>query len=189
MTNHQRVGAISNAHVGREFEALTAAHYLGAETWKLLPSFPDQLGVGSSGKTHRFDLGCEEPPTLIECKSHNFTVSGNMPSAKITVWNEAMYFFHLAPARYRKILFVLEAKPLSPLTSTFIRGRMKFSEILRRLTGISTPVFGVSWTPPESEQARLRISAVTFGNVILGIDHATLATLRTHEQVQVRHAS
>lgn len=33
-----------------------------------------------------------------------------MPSAKITVWNEAMYFFHLAPDRYRKILFVLEAK-------------------------------------------------------------------------------
>ena len=110
MTNHQRVGSISNAHVGREFEALAAAHYLGTETWKLLPSFSVALGVGSSKKAHRFDLGCEEPPTLIECKSHNFTVSGNMPSAKITVWNEAMYFFHLAPARYRKILFVLEAK-------------------------------------------------------------------------------
>ncbi len=110
MTNHQRIGSISNAHVGREFEALAAAHYLGAETWKLLPSFPVELGVGSSKRGHRFDLGCEEPPILIECKSHNFTVSGNMPSAKITVWNEAMYFFHLAPARYRKILFVLEAK-------------------------------------------------------------------------------
>jgi hypothetical protein len=25
----------------------------------------------------------------------------------MTVWNEAMYYFHLAPPEYRKILFVL----------------------------------------------------------------------------------
>ena len=107
MTNHQRVGAISNAHVGRQFEALAAAHYLGAETWGLRSNFSVELGVGTSKKARRFDLGCDDPPTIIECKSHNFTVSGNMPSAKIAVWNEAMYYFHLAPERYRKILFVL----------------------------------------------------------------------------------
>jgi hypothetical protein len=28
---------------------------------------------------------------------------------------------------------------------------MKFDEILHRLTGISSPIFGVSWTPPEAE--------------------------------------
>ena len=32
------------------------------------------------------------------------------PVEHLTVWNEAMNFFHLAPARYRKILFALEAK-------------------------------------------------------------------------------
>jgi hypothetical protein len=110
MANHQRVGSVSNAHVGREFEALANAHYLGAEAWRLQPNFPVQLGVGASKKSHRFDLGCEEEPILVECKSHSFTITGNMPSAKITVWNEAMYFFFLAPAKYRKILFVLEAK-------------------------------------------------------------------------------
>lgn len=28
---------------------------------------------------------------------------------------------------------------------------MKFSEIAKRVTGFSTPIFGVSWNPPESE--------------------------------------
>ena len=31
-----------------------------------------------------------------------------MPSAKMTVWNEAMYYFHVAPPEYRKIMFVLK---------------------------------------------------------------------------------
>ncbi len=31
-----------------------------------------------------------------------------MPSAKMTVWNEAMYYFLLAPSRFRKIMFVLK---------------------------------------------------------------------------------
>ena len=31
-----------------------------------------------------------------------------MPSAKMTVWNEAMYYFYLAPIHFRKIMFVLK---------------------------------------------------------------------------------
>lgn len=30
---------------------------------------------------------------------------------------------------------------------------MKFAEIAKRVTGFSTPIFGVSWNPPESERA------------------------------------
>lgn len=31
---------------------------------------------------------------------------------------------------------------------------MRFSEITERLTGISCPIFGVSWNPPESERTK-----------------------------------
>ena len=34
--------------------------------------------------------------------------------------------------------------------------------------------------------ARLRFQAITFGHVILGVDHAVLAAVRAHEQVHVR---
>ena len=35
MTNHQRVGAVSNAHARREFKALVSARCLGIEGWEL----------------------------------------------------------------------------------------------------------------------------------------------------------
>jgi hypothetical protein len=111
MTNHQRIGAISNAHAGREFEVAAREYFERVEGLQLKPAFSVSLGVpGTPTKRHRFDLGSEDPALLVECKSHNWTVTGNMPSAKVTVWNEAMYYFHLAPKHFRKILFVLEAR-------------------------------------------------------------------------------
>ncbi|MGZ8258711.1 MAG: hypothetical protein ACXWTR_05995 [Methylotenera sp.] len=52
-------------------------------------------------------MGSGSQKILVECKSHRWTVGGNVPSAKLTVWNEAMYYFLTAPNEYRKIMFVL----------------------------------------------------------------------------------
>ena len=81
--NFQRVGAISNAHVGREFEE--AARLFLAETGITL-----QLGfrapVGHKiKKSHKFDLGGEKPPILVECKSYTWTSGGN-PHRRRAVW-------------------------------------------------------------------------------------------------------
>ncbi|MDZ4245919.1 MAG: hypothetical protein U1D67_02245, partial [Dehalococcoidia bacterium] len=91
--NFQRIGSVSNAHVGRDFE-LVAKKYFQQHGIMLVANYAVPVGVGSQKKNHQFDLGSAEPPVVVECKSHRWTTGGNIPSAKITVWNEAMYYFH-----------------------------------------------------------------------------------------------
>ena len=104
INNFQRIGAISNAHVGKYLESI-AQEYFRQQGIFLDRNYSIPVGVVDK-KIHHFDLGSGEPPILVECKSNTWTTSDNVPSAKITVWNEAMYYFHLAPPKFRKILFV-----------------------------------------------------------------------------------
>lgn len=104
--NFQRKGAKSNAHVGRTFEAM-AQSFFKEQGLPLEPSVSVQIGINGV-KAHKFDLGNELEKILVECKAHKWTEGDNVPSAKLTVWNEAMFFFHAAPPGYRKILFVLQ---------------------------------------------------------------------------------
>ena len=101
----QRKGSVSNAHVGRDFEII-AQQFFAKQGLHLKPDIAIQIGINGL-KSHNFDLGNELEKVLVECKAHTWTEGGNVPSAKLTVWNEAMFFFHAAPSSYRKILFVL----------------------------------------------------------------------------------
>ena len=106
VNNFQRIGSISNAHVGRAFEE--AARVFFAETGILLErGFVAPVGFKVK-KSHKFDLGSESPPILVECKSYTWTSGGNSPSAKIRGLNEVMLLFSVAPNCYRKILFLLK---------------------------------------------------------------------------------
>lgn len=105
-SNFQRVGSDSNSAVGREFETVAQLFFRG-QGIELQRGLTVPVGVGVEKKERKFDLGSGEPPVLVECKSHKWTTGGNVPSAKMTVWNEAMYYFFLAPEGFRKILFVL----------------------------------------------------------------------------------
>ncbi|MFL6333622.1 MAG: hypothetical protein ACJ754_09970 [Pyrinomonadaceae bacterium] len=105
---HQRIGSICNAHVGADFERV-AKKFFETQGIVLEPNFSLKIGL-SEKKRHCFDLGTSKEKVLVECKTHRWTIGNRVPSAKMTVWNEAMYYFHLAPADYRKILFVLHDK-------------------------------------------------------------------------------
>jgi len=104
--NFQRIGSVSNTHVGREFEE--AARLFFATTGVLLqPSFAAPVGFKVK-RSHKFELGSKDPPILVECKSYTWTTGGNSPSAKIRGLNEVMLLFAVAPEHYRKVLFVLK---------------------------------------------------------------------------------
>ena len=105
VNNFQRIGSTSNSQVGRDFEG-AARDYFRQTGVALQKGYSVQVGV-SSKKERQFDLGSDNPPVLVECKSHKWTSGDNVPSAKITVWNETMYYFLLAPKEFRKVLFVL----------------------------------------------------------------------------------
>lgn len=102
----QRLGSVSNSQVGRDFES-AIKDFFSSQGLILKSDFKVPVGVGSNKKLHAFDLGCESQKIIIECKSHRWTQGRNVPSAKLAVWNEAMYYFLAAPPDYRKIMFVL----------------------------------------------------------------------------------
>ena len=102
----QRVGSISNSQVGRDFE-LAAQKFFAVRGVQLQLSFTVDVGIHQFKKPHCFDLGCADQKWLVECKSHRWTAGHNVPSAKMTTWNEAMFYFHAAPPQFKKIMFVL----------------------------------------------------------------------------------
>ncbi|MFT6073033.1 MAG: hypothetical protein ACJAXL_001584 [Alphaproteobacteria bacterium] len=109
--NHQRMDAKSNAHAGNDFEGLAQAYFSDKENIELQKVLSLHLSANmKTYKAHNFDLGSKTHNILVECKSHRWTSSGKMPSAKITTWYQAMYYFYLAPKEYTKILFVLKDK-------------------------------------------------------------------------------
>lgn len=105
--NFQREGSISNAHVGRDFENI-ALHFFKQQGLDLFLNISLPVGIKETKKMHSFDLGCMDSKIIVECKSHTWTKGDNVPSAKLTCWNEAMYYFLAAPKNFRKIFFVLK---------------------------------------------------------------------------------
>ena len=103
MTNNfQRIGSISNAHVGREFERRVKKHFR-EKGLALIENLSVDVGIANRKKPHAFDLGSSRDKVLIECKAHTWTSGGNVPSAKITTWDQAMYYFAMAPGDFRKL--------------------------------------------------------------------------------------
>jgi hypothetical protein len=101
------MGSADNPSKGRKFEEIVRDFFSRAG-FNLEHDFSVDVGVSSFRKPHRFDLGCAKPPILVECKNHTWTGGGNAPSAKLSVLNEAMFYFFAAPPQYRKILVSLQ---------------------------------------------------------------------------------
>jgi hypothetical protein len=104
--NYQRIGSISNAHVGRAFEKTIQQFFL-SKGIELQSRVFLKIGIGKIKKSHEFDLGSEAQKIIVECKSHTWTATDRVPSAKMTTWDQAMYYFAISPPEFRKIFVVL----------------------------------------------------------------------------------
>lgn len=106
--NFQRLNSLSNASEGKKFEILVQTFFNEHYSLDLKAKIKVPIGTlcKSLRKLKEFDLG-KFDEIVIECKSHNWTVTQNAPSAKMSTWNEAMYLFQLVPSCYRK-MFVVE---------------------------------------------------------------------------------
>lgn len=94
-----------NPRTGSDFEVLVQA-FFALRGVTLSRDFLRPVGMRSEKRLHSFDLGSVNPPLLVECKCHTWTAGGNSPSAKLAVWNEAMFYFAAAPAHFQKMLLV-----------------------------------------------------------------------------------
>ncbi len=104
--NHQRTGISSNSKAGEDFEKIAKAYLEKILKTPLEKDIALELGHLYKNR-HRFDFGIKGKRNyIIECKSHRWTQGDNSPSAKLTNWNEAMYCFHLASSKYKKIFFI-----------------------------------------------------------------------------------
>jgi hypothetical protein len=104
--NYQRANSLSNAAVGQDFEDKVQS-FFKTRGLTLYEQIGIEIGTSTKKKTHKFDLGNHQEKIVIECKSHKWTAGENVPSAKLTTWDQAMYFFFLTPNTFRKIFVVL----------------------------------------------------------------------------------
>jgi hypothetical protein len=128
---------MSNVERGEEF-ASAVGRYLSGMCLKLQPEYSVPVGIGSKAtKDHRFDFGSSE--ILVECKCYGWTEGGNSPSAKNSMLNEAMIYFHSTPGTFRKMIF------LPKTVKAGVRNPETFAEYYVRLHGHFIPASVEVW--------------------------------------------
>ena len=68
-----------------------------------------KIKIGKPATGHKFDIVNEEKKIAIECKRYTWTVSGNVPSAKMGFTNEAAFYLSFLPDSYKKYIVMLRS--------------------------------------------------------------------------------
>lgn len=62
--------------------------------------------IGKPAKDHQFDLASNDGEIIVETKNHTWTSGNNVPSAKMSVLNEAVFYLQHAPKNAHKLLVI-----------------------------------------------------------------------------------
>ena len=110
--NKKRMNSNSeNPTIGAEFQNAVADWFrekydMPFETEKKIP-----IGTSATNKKdHKFDIVSSDNSIAIECKCYTWTVTGNVPSAKMGFVNEAAFYLSFLPESYKKYIVMLYAK-------------------------------------------------------------------------------
>lgn len=68
-----------------------------------------KIPIGEPPKDHKFDIVNSDLGIVIECKRYTWTVTGNVPSAKMGFTNEAAFYLRFLPDKYEKYIVMLKA--------------------------------------------------------------------------------
>ena len=96
-----------NPRVGASFQRKVADWFRGEYNKSFIVE--KKIPIGDPPKDHKFDIVAEDGSVAIECKCYTWTVTGNVPSAKMGFANEAAFYLSFLPDKYEKFIVMLKA--------------------------------------------------------------------------------
>ncbi len=93
--------------IGADFQEKVREYFSDEVGFRFEKEVAIPIGVDVIKKPHKFDIVCDEKKIAIECKCYTWTVSGNVPSAKMGFTNEAALYLSLLPEQYEKYIVML----------------------------------------------------------------------------------
>lgn len=68
-----------------------------------------KIPIGNPAKDHKFDIVNLDKRIAIECKRYTWTITGNVPSAKMGFTNEAAFYLSFLPENFEKYIVMLRS--------------------------------------------------------------------------------
>ncbi|MCK5017772.1 MAG: hypothetical protein KAS32_11975 [Candidatus Peribacteraceae bacterium] len=120
-----------NPKKGADFEILAT---FALEKRYGMEFFPRSILIGRPKKGHNFDLASEKLDIVVECKCYTWTSSGNAPSAKLAMLNEAILYLSYLPTKTKKLIVM--RRNLHPTTKVSLASyyKKRFGHLFKDIT-------------------------------------------------------
>lgn len=97
-----------NPIIGAEFQEQVRIRFQEKYGKQFISEKKIAIGVyPDNKKDHKFDIVSEDNSIAIECKRYTWTITGNVPSAKMGFINEAVFYLSLLQDTYEKFIVML----------------------------------------------------------------------------------
>ncbi|MFD2117620.1 hypothetical protein ACFSTH_11540 [Paenibacillus yanchengensis] len=112
----------SSIDKGKSFQSLVRIALM--EKYNQSFEFEVAFPVGNPAKDHKFDLVSSNGEIIVKTKNYTWTESGNVPSAKLSVLNEAVFYLQHTPKGKTRIIVInydLNVKKNESLANYYVK--------------------------------------------------------------------